>query len=99
MNAETKNPQQADSISVEELSNAMNFIGQNLLSALNQTVDKLPPQLRNRKVVYNALSAFMANVIYKQHPKDQESCQQMLNELTKLIGVQLNSISAQSVNE
>ncbi|WP_019217387.1 hypothetical protein [Legionella tunisiensis] len=85
--------QPGDALTAEDYSKAMNLLGQNLLSALTQSIEKLPQPLRNRKVVSQALSAFLANLIYKQFPEDQESRQQMLDELTTLIQVQLDGIS------
>lgn len=85
--------QAADTLTAEDYSKAMNLLGQNLLSALTQSIEKLPQPLRNRKVVSQALSAFIANLVYKQFPADQESRQQMLDELTMLIQLQLDSIA------
>lgn len=85
--------QPVDALTAEDYSKAMNLLGQNLMSALTQSIEKLPQPLRNRKVVSQALSAFLANLIYKQFPEDDESRQQMLDELTKLVQVQLDHIS------
>lgn len=94
MNSE--NTQSIDAPTAEEYSKAMNFIGQNLWMNLTQSVEKLPPQLRNRKVVSQALSAFLANVIYKQFPENHDLCQQMLDDVTKLVKVQLDNIPQSS---
>ncbi|KGP62503.1 hypothetical protein EP47_06255 [Legionella norrlandica] len=92
MNVANENSQPTGTFTPEDYAKAMNFIGQNLLSSLTQSVEKLPPQLRNLKVVSQALSAFLTNVIYKQFPENHESCQQMLSEISKLVSVQLNNI-------
>jgi hypothetical protein len=89
MNVDSENTQ---TITAEDYSKAMNFIAQNLLSSLIQSVEKLPSELSNRKVIAQALSAFLANVIYKQFPDDADSCQQMLDELSKLIQMQLDQM-------
>ncbi|MDP3269289.1 MAG: hypothetical protein Q8M40_09605 [Legionella sp.] len=88
----TDNNQKDNDVTAEDYSKAMNFIGQNLLTALKQSVEGLPPQLRNRKVVNQGLSAFLTNVIHKQFPDNYEFCQQMLDELTKLVRTQLDQI-------
>lgn len=93
MNVDSKNTQQVDALTAEDYSRAMNFIGQNLLSSLSQLVEKLPAPLRNQKVVTQGMSAFLANVIYKQFPENQDSCQQMLAELTNLVRIQLENVS------
>lgn len=96
MNWDNENTQPVDTLTAEDYSRAMNFIGQNLLSSLNQTVEKLPPHFRNRKVVSQALSAFLANVIYKQFPDNHELCQQMLDEITRIVKMQLDNIPQQA---
>ncbi len=87
-----ENNQSAEILTNEDYSKAMNFIGQNLLSALVQSVEKLPPPLRNSNVISQALSAFLANIIYKQFPGNPESCQHMLSSITKLVKMQLDNI-------
>jgi len=72
----------------EEYSQAMNFIGQTLFSSLVQCMEKLPPHFRNQKMIANSLSAFLVNVIYKQSSGNQASCQQMLDEIEKLVKLQ-----------
>lgn len=83
---------QNDALTAEEYSKAMNFVGQHLLSALQQSVEQLPKPLRSRQLVAQALSAFLTNTIYKQYPDNQDACQYMLDEITKLVKAQLNSI-------
>lgn len=92
MNVNSNYTQQGDAPTAEEYSKAMNFIGQNLFAALVQSVEKLPQDVRNRKVISQALSAFLANVIYKQSPDNIESCQQMLDEIAKVVRMQLENI-------
>ncbi|MBA3536831.1 MAG: hypothetical protein H0T84_09510 [Tatlockia sp.] len=84
--------EKTQTITAEDYSKAMNFIAQNLLSSLVQSVEKLPSELSSRKVIAQALSAFLANVIYKQYPKDANSCQQMLDELSKLVQMQIDQM-------
>ncbi|MBA2709584.1 MAG: hypothetical protein H0U57_03205 [Tatlockia sp.] len=90
MNNETN--QAADAFSAEDYSKAMNIIAENLLSTLVQSVQKLPPEFSNRKVIVQALSAFLANVIYKQFPEDEGSSQKMLNDFTNIIQIQLDNM-------
>jgi hypothetical protein len=78
----------------EEYSQAMNFIGSNLFSSLVQSMEKLPPHFRNQKMVSNALSSFLVNVIYKQSSGNTDAVQQMLDEILKLVKIQLDSIPA-----
>lgn len=80
-------------LTAEDYSQAMNFIGQNLLLALTQSVEKLPAPFRNRQVISQALSAFLTNVIYKQAPENQEACQEILAEINQLVKAQLDNIS------
>jgi hypothetical protein len=89
----TETTQTKAALSNEDYSKAMNFIGQSLLSNLSQNAEQLPPELRNIKVISQALSAFLANVIYKQFPDHADSRQQMLDELIELVNMQLNHIS------
>ncbi|HAT1659336.1 TPA: hypothetical protein JBL19_15590 [Legionella pneumophila] len=96
MNVNSENTQPGEALTTEDYSKAMNFIGQNLLSSLTQSVEKLPPQLRNRRLVCQALSAFLTNVIYKQFPEHRESCQQMLDDITKHVSMQLDKIPQSS---
>ena len=79
-------------ISQEEYSQAMNFLGQNLYNALMQSMEQLEPQFRTQKMVTNALSAFLVNIVYKQAQGDKEKCEQQLDEIVKLIGLQIESI-------
>ncbi|KTC82291.1 hypothetical protein [Legionella cherrii] len=85
-------PQSVEALTNEDYSKAMNFIGQNLLSSLVQSVEKLPPHFRNSNVISQALSAFVANIIYKQSPENAESRQKMLEAMTNLVRMQLNNI-------
>lgn len=87
MNANTESAPTA-----EEYSQAMNFIGQNLFSSLVESMEKLQPQFRNQKMASNALSSFLVNVIYKQSSENIETSQQMLDEIFKLVKIQLDSI-------
>ncbi|KTD17400.1 hypothetical protein [Legionella jordanis] len=91
MNAETNSPS-AETLTLEHYSKAMNFIGHNLLAALSQSVEKLPAQLRDNKVVFQGLSAFLANVIHKQFPKNPEFGYEVLDELNKLVKAQLDKL-------
>ena len=77
---------------VEEYSQAMNFIGSNLFSSLVQSMEKLQPHFRNQKMVSNALSSFLVNVIYKQTSGNTEAMQEMLDEILKLIKIQFDNI-------
>lgn len=77
---------------VEEYSQAMNLIGSNLFSSLVQSMEKLQPHFRNQKMVSNALSSFIVNVIYKQSSGNTEKIHQMLDEILKLVKIQLDSI-------
>lgn len=93
--------EQAGVLKEEDYSRAMNFLGQNLLSTLSQAVEQLPPELRNRQVITQALSAFLANVIHKQFPGDEDSCQQLLGDFANLTKTQLTMMvefSKQQVN-
>ncbi|HBD9376171.1 TPA: hypothetical protein KLD42_003096 [Legionella pneumophila] len=92
MNVNSENSQSGEAVTAEDYSRAMNFIGQNLLSSLTQSVEKLPPQFSNRRLVCQALSAFLTNVIYKQFPEQPESCQQMLDDITRHVSMQLDKI-------
>lgn len=76
----------------EEYSQAMNSIGQNLFSALTQSVEQLQPHFRNQKMVSNALSSFLVNVVYKQSSGNVEVSQKMIDEIFKLVKIQLDSI-------
>ncbi len=76
----------------EEYSQAMNFIGSNLFSSLVQSMEKLQPHFRNQKMISNALSSFLVNVIYKQSSGNTETSQQMLDEILQLVKIQLDSI-------
>ncbi|PWY57622.1 hypothetical protein DGG96_00565 [Legionella qingyii] len=87
-----ENARPAEALTNEDYSKAMNFIGQNLLTSLVQSVEKLPPHFRSNNVISQALSAFIANIIYKQSPGNPESCQQMLDTLTKLVKTQLENL-------
>ncbi|WP_392538835.1 hypothetical protein [Legionella sp. 227] len=84
--------QPVETLTNEDYSKAMNFIGQNLLSSLVQSVEKLPPHFRNSNVISQALAAFLANIIYKQTPGNPESRQQMLEAMTNLVRMQLNNV-------
>ncbi len=86
------NIQAPDALTTEDNTKAMNFIAQNLLSALIQSVEKLPSEFSNRQVIVQALSAFLANVIYKQFPDDAGSCQRLLNDFTNIIQIQLDNM-------
>jgi len=77
---------------VEEYSQAMNLIGSNLFSSLVQSMEKLQPHFRNQKMVSNALSSFLVNVIYKQTSGNTEAMQEMLDEILKLIKIQFDNI-------
>lgn len=92
--SEINKPSQANALNAEDYSRAMNFIGENLLSALTKAVEELPPSFRNRQLISQALSAFLTNIIYKQAPGNQEACQQMLDDISQLVKTQLNNISA-----
>lgn len=81
------NPAQA-----EEYGQAMNLIGQNLMAALVQSMNKIPAHCRNQRVVSQAVSAFLANIIYQQFPGNNDSCQQMLQEINQLVKIQLETI-------
>ncbi|MCP0913081.1 MULTISPECIES: hypothetical protein [Legionella] len=89
--AEKNNPLE-NPLTGEDYAEAMNFIGQNLLSSLAQSIENLPAELRNRQVVFQGLSAFLTNIIYKQSPTNQTFCNEMLDDLAKLIRQQLNEI-------
>lgn len=93
MSSEITNSQTHDALTNEDYSKAMNFIAQNLLSSLTQSVEKLSVQFHNRKVISQAISAFLVNVIYKQFPDNQEACEQMLGEITKIVTLQIDAIS------
>ncbi|STY28243.1 Uncharacterised protein [Legionella wadsworthii] len=80
-------------LSNEDYTKAMNFIGQNLLAALVQSLEKLPPPLRDSNVISQALSAFLANIIHKQFPGDSTACQKMLEALNQLVKLRLESFS------
>lgn len=88
-----KKNQATDELTHEEYTKAMNFIGQHLLAALAQSVEKLPQPLRKYKVVSQALSAFLANVIYKQFPEDAQAREEMHADLTELLSIQLGTLS------
>lgn len=88
-----KKNQPNDELTNEEYTKAMNFIGQHLLSALAQSVEKLPEPLRKYKVVSQALSAFLSNVIYKQFPDNAEAREQMHADITELMAIQLGTLS------
>ncbi|HHT0592414.1 TPA: hypothetical protein ACTXXA_000275 [Legionella anisa] len=88
-----ENATTAKTLTNEDYSKAMNFIGQNLLSSLVQSIEKLPAHLRNSNVISQALSAFLANIIYKQFPDSPESCHQMMDAMTKLVKMQLDNYS------
>jgi hypothetical protein len=79
-------------ISTDEYSQAMNFLGQNLYNALMQSMQQLDPQFRSQTMVSNALSAFLLNIFYKQAEGNREKCEQQLDEIVKLIHLQLESI-------
>lgn len=96
MNVDSKNTRPNEALTAEDHSKAMNFIGQNLLTSLNQSVEKLSPQLRNPNVVFQALSAFMANVIYTQSRENKIPSQQILDKVTRLVQAQLDSVSQAS---
>ena len=96
MNTVNEHTQQDHTLTAEDYTKAMNFIGQNLLSSLIQSVNNIPAPLRKSKVVTQALSAFLANVIYKQFPEDHNSRQQMLDDLNKLIQIQFDHIQQPS---
>ncbi|KTC92390.1 hypothetical protein OQJ18_10215 [Fluoribacter dumoffii] len=85
--------EKVESLTNEDYSKAMNFIGQNLLSALVQSLEKLPPPLRDSNVISQALSAFLSNIIYKQFPDSPEACQKMLEAISKLVSKQLDKMS------
>lgn len=96
MNDTKEQGQQTNSLPPDAYPKAMNFIGQNLLTSLVQTMQNLPPPLRSNEVVVQALAAFLGNVIHKQYPQDGEACQQMLERLTKLVRVHLADIAQHS---
>lgn len=78
-------------LSNEDYTKAMNFIGQSLLTSLVQSLENLSPPLRNSNVISQALSAFLANIIYKQFPGDAEACQKMLDAITQLVQKQFDN--------
>ncbi|CDZ78767.1 hypothetical protein BN59_03081 [Legionella massiliensis] len=86
------NAENTEVLTAEDYNKAMNFIAQNLLSSLSQSMGALPQQLHNRKVVSQALAAFLTNIIYKQFPGDKDLSQEMLNEITEFVKLQLASI-------
>lgn len=92
MNLDTEATQQDYSLSQEAYGKAMNFIGQNLLTSLVETMQNLPPPLRNNEIALQGLAAFLSNVIHKQFPEDPESRHQLLGRLTRLISTHLDSI-------
>lgn len=94
MSLDSKNSQLNNELTEEDYSRAMNFIGQNLLASLTQTVEQLSPELRNRKVVAQGLAAFLANVIHKQFPQEPELCSKMLEEFSAQVRVHLELVSA-----
>lgn len=87
MNANTES-----ALTAEEYTQAMNFIGSNLFSSLVQSMEQLPPHFRTQKMVSNALSSFLINVLYKQSSGNTETIQDMLDEIVKLVKIQLDSI-------
>lgn len=92
MNSNNANVQQAHPLTAEDYSKAMNFIGQNLLSSLVETVQKLPPPLRNDDMVLQGLSAFLGNVLYKQFPEDAEARHQTFERFSRLVNVHLENM-------
>lgn len=76
----------------EDYAQAMNFIGQSLYASLVQSVEKLPAHFRSQKMVCNALSAFLVNVVYKQSSGNYESCQKMIDEINMIIKNQLENL-------
>lgn len=80
-------------LTAEDYSKAMNFIAQNLLASLTQAVSNLPAHFQDRAVVSQALSAFLANVIYKQFPETPDACQTMLDDISKFVKVQLEHMA------
>ncbi|KTD61438.1 hypothetical protein [Legionella spiritensis] len=83
----------ADKLTQEDYSQAMNLIGQNLFTALTQSVDKLQPSLRNNNVVFQALAAFLANIVHKQFPDNRDSSKKVIDDLAKLIHLHLDSVA------
>jgi hypothetical protein len=93
MNMNDTNAQPTDALSSEDYNQAMNYIGQNLLSSLVKITDNLPAPLRNKDVVMQGLAAFLSNVVCKQCPQDREARQLMLAQLSKLVGMHLENIA------
>lgn len=87
----TSNVQHAPS--PEEFSKAMNFIGQNLLSTLIQSIQELPAPLRNNEMVLQGLAAFLSNVIHKQWPDNKEARKETLDRFTKIVNAHLANIA------
>ncbi len=96
MNPNQENTPTESQATVEMYSNAMNFIGQNLLTALTQSLERLPANCRNTKVVTNGLAAFISNVIFKQAKGDEALCPKMLEDITKIIHVQFEQFAEAS---
>ena len=92
MNENSENTQQANTLPPDAYPNAMNLIGQNLLTSLAQTMQNLALPLRSNEVLLQGLAAFLTNVLHKQFPQDQGSCQQTLERLTKLVHVHLTDL-------
>ncbi|KTD71244.1 hypothetical protein [Legionella tucsonensis] len=49
----------------------------------------LPPHFRSSNVIAQALSAFLANLIYKQFPESPELGHQMIDAIVKLVKMQI----------
>lgn len=81
-----------NAVSQEELSQAMNSIGQNLYNTLTQSVQSLPQNLRKGKLVNQALAAFLTNVIYQQFPEDKQAREMTVDQLLSFVKLHLDSI-------
>lgn len=81
-----------NTISQDELTQAMNSIGQELYKTLIQSVQNLPQPMRKGKIVNQALAAFLTNVIYQQFPEDKQARKLVIDQLLNFVKLHLEAI-------
>jgi len=87
----TEQTQSATELTEQDYANAMNTIGQSLMTALSQAIQTLPANLRSHDVLSQSLAAFTANVVYQQSPQDKQQREVLLKRINEISTIHLNS--------
>lgn len=75
----------------QDYANAMNTIGQSLMTSLSQAIQSLPANLRSYDVLSQSLAAFTANVVYQQSPQDKQQREILLKRINEIAAIHLSN--------